>query len=82
MDLSLFPLDSQLCTLEVESYGYTMTDLSIMLYKVKVSLIHNFSASLLLERRKLSRNESGGLSGGVLRCGLQTEAGAGDPDLR
>ena len=30
MDLSLFPLDSQLCTLEVESYGYTMTDLSII----------------------------------------------------
>ena len=28
MDLSLFPMDSQLCTLEVESYGYTMTDLS------------------------------------------------------
>ena len=81
MDLSLFPLDSQLCTLEVESYGYTMTDLSNMLYKVKVSLTHNFSASLLLERRKLSRNESGGLSCGVLRCGLQAEASAGDPAL-
>ena len=24
MDLSYFPLDSQLCTLEIESYGYTM----------------------------------------------------------
>ena len=27
MDLTLFPMDSQLCTLEIESYGYTMTDL-------------------------------------------------------
>ena len=27
MDLSLFPMDSQLCTLEIESYGYTMADL-------------------------------------------------------
>ena len=27
MDLTLFPMDSQLCTLEVESYGYTMSDL-------------------------------------------------------
>ena len=27
MDLSLFPLDSQLCTLVIESYGYTMADL-------------------------------------------------------
>ena len=27
MDLTYFPLDSQLCTLELESYGYTMTDL-------------------------------------------------------
>ena len=26
MDLSYFPLDSQLCTLEIESYGYTMDD--------------------------------------------------------
>ena len=23
-----FPMDSQLCTLEIESYGYTMADLS------------------------------------------------------
>ena len=35
MDLSLFPLDSQLCTLEVESYGYTMTDLS-NIFKVSI----------------------------------------------
>ena len=28
MDLSYFPMDSQLCTLEIESYGYTMADLS------------------------------------------------------
>ena len=27
MDLSNFPMDSQLCTLEIESYGYTMADL-------------------------------------------------------
>lgn len=27
MDLSYFPMDSQLCTLEIESYGYTMADL-------------------------------------------------------
>ena len=27
MDLALFPMDTQLCTLEIESYGYTMTDL-------------------------------------------------------
>ena len=27
MDLSLFPLDYQLCTLVIESYGYTMADL-------------------------------------------------------
>ena len=27
MDLTLFPMDSQLCTLEIESYGYTMADL-------------------------------------------------------
>ena len=27
MDLSYFPMDSQLCTLEIESYGYTMSDL-------------------------------------------------------
>ena len=26
MDLTLFPMDSQLCTLEIESYGYTMDD--------------------------------------------------------
>ena len=26
MDLSHFPMDSQLCTLEIESYGYTMDD--------------------------------------------------------
>ena len=26
MDLSYFPMDSQLCTLEIESYGYTMDD--------------------------------------------------------
>ena len=24
MDLTHFPMDSQLCTLEIESYGYTM----------------------------------------------------------
>ena len=28
MDLSYFPMDSQLCTLEIESYGYTMADLA------------------------------------------------------
>ena len=28
MDLTHFPMDSQLCTLEIESYGYTMADLS------------------------------------------------------
>merc|ERR1719400_1252836 len=27
MDLTHFPMDSQLCTLEIESYGYTMKDL-------------------------------------------------------
>ena len=27
MDLTLFPMDSQLCVLEIESYGYTMADL-------------------------------------------------------
>ena len=27
MDLALFPMDSQLCTLVIESYGYTMADL-------------------------------------------------------
>ena len=27
MDLSNFPMDSQLCTVEIESFGYTMTDL-------------------------------------------------------
>jgi len=27
MDLTHFPMDSQLCTLEIESYGYTMADL-------------------------------------------------------
>ena len=27
IDLSNFPMDSQLCTLEIESYGYTMVDL-------------------------------------------------------
>ena len=27
MDLSHFPMDSQLCTLEIESYGYAMADL-------------------------------------------------------
>ena len=27
MDLTLFPMDSQLCTLVIESYGYTMADL-------------------------------------------------------
>ena len=26
MDLTYFPMDSQLCTLEIESYGYTMDD--------------------------------------------------------
>ena len=26
MDLTYFPMDSQLCTLEIESYGYTMED--------------------------------------------------------
>ena len=27
MDLTFFPMDSQVCTLEIESYGYTMSDL-------------------------------------------------------
>ena len=27
MDLTFFPMDSQMCTLEIESYGYTMSDL-------------------------------------------------------
>lgn len=27
MDLANFPMDSQLCTVEIESFGYTMTDL-------------------------------------------------------
>ena len=27
MDLSNFPMDSQTCTVEIESFGYTMTDL-------------------------------------------------------
>ena len=27
MDLSHFPMDSQLCTLQIESYGYAMADL-------------------------------------------------------
>ena len=27
MDLTFFPMDSQLCMLEMESYGYTMADL-------------------------------------------------------
>ena len=81
MDLSLFPLDSQLCTLEVESYGYTMTDLST--YNIfPLSMIHDMSVvSLLLERRELRGNESRGFSGGVLCCWLQAEARAGDPDL-
>ena len=26
MDLTYFPMDSQMCTLEIESYGYTMDD--------------------------------------------------------
>ena len=30
MDLSNFPMDSQLCTVEIESFGYTMTDLRYM----------------------------------------------------
>ena len=27
MDLTFFPMDSQVCMLEMESYGYTMADL-------------------------------------------------------
>ena len=27
MDLTYFPMDSQMCTLEIESYGYTMDDM-------------------------------------------------------
>ena len=27
MDLTFFPMDSQLCMLQIESYGYTMSDL-------------------------------------------------------
>ena len=27
LDLQYFPLDTQMCTLEIESFGYTMSDL-------------------------------------------------------
>ena len=31
MDLTYFPMDSQMCTLEIESYGYTMDDMVLQL---------------------------------------------------
>ena len=31
MDLTYFPMDSQMCTLEIESYGYTMDDMVLYL---------------------------------------------------
>ena len=46
MDLTLFPLDSQLCTLEIESYGYTMTDLgtvsSVKIVQVQIYFLVYF----------------------------------------
>ena len=31
MNLANFPMDDQLCTVEVESFGYTMADLRLVL---------------------------------------------------
>ena len=45
MDLSLFPMNSQLCTLVLESYGYTMADLVYVWNDVTKSVEVTKSAS-------------------------------------
>ena len=39
MNLAYFPFDSQMCTVEIESFGYTMADLKYRCEKLK--LIHD-----------------------------------------
>ena len=33
MNLAYFPFDSQMCTVEIESFGYTMADLKYSWYR-------------------------------------------------
>ena len=43
MNLANFPMDDQLCTVEIESFGYTMADLRYstpqMLYKLSIKYL-------------------------------------------
>ena len=80
MDLSLFPMDSQLCTLEIESYGYTMADLGRNKCLIVIKFTFPF-VSLFLERRELSGDEPRRVSGRVLCPWIQTKKSSGDLDL-
>ena len=54
MDLSLFPMDSQVCTLVIESYGYTMADLVYVWNDVTKSVEVTKSASNYYVKGKVS----------------------------
>ena len=45
MDLTYFPMDSQMCTLEIESYGYTMDDMVLQLVLTSANSILLTSAN-------------------------------------
>ena len=59
MDLALFPMDSQLCTLVIESYGYTMADLVYVwndkLKSVEVHILVFYGALQLFYCRSVLR---------------------------
>ena len=42
MNLANFPMDDQLCTVEIESFGYTMADLRYRFFKTFYSWLSFF----------------------------------------
>ena len=82
MDLTHFPMDSQLCTLEIESYGYTMADLVYNWKEGEHSVEVRYSSITLgVEGVVILSGSSVGeprrVPGRVLRGGVQAEEGAG-----
>ena len=42
MNLAYFPFDSQMCTVEIESFGYTMADLKYSWYRWVMPILLSF----------------------------------------
>ena len=48
MNLANFPMDDQLCTVEIESFGYTMADLRYSTPTYPVLCFFDFSLHVIL----------------------------------